>query len=146
MFQFRRFPSVHYVFMYGSKPLPASGFPHSEIHGYNAHLQLPVAYRSLSRPSSAPIDQAFTLCSFQLDLFFGPQVLWLFRNFHLNQFIVIVGSFSRSLASINTHSLKIRVIQFSRYNRYCPLEPYLWWAQVDSNYRPHAYQACALTT
>ena len=20
-----------------------------------------------------------------------------------------------------------------------------WWAQVDSNYRPHAYQACALT-
>ena len=29
----------------------------------NAYLQLPVAYRSLSRPSSAPIDQAFTLCS-----------------------------------------------------------------------------------
>ena len=22
----------------------------------------------------------------------------------------------------------------------------LWWAQVDSNHRPHAYQACALTT
>ena len=21
-----------------------------------------------------------------------------------------------------------------------------WWAQVDLNYRPHAYQACALTT
>ena len=21
-----------------------------------------------------------------------------------------------------------------------------WWARVDSNYRPHAYQACALTT
>lgn len=20
-----------------------------------------------------------------------------------------------------------------------------WWARVDSNYRPHAYQACALT-
>ena len=20
-----------------------------------------------------------------------------------------------------------------------------WWAQVDSNHRPHAYQACALT-
>ena len=29
-----------------------------------AHLQLPVAYRSLSRPSSAPSDKAFTLCSF----------------------------------------------------------------------------------
>ena len=21
----------------------------------------------------------------------------------------------------------------------------IWWAQVDSNHRPHAYQACALT-
>ena len=21
-----------------------------------------------------------------------------------------------------------------------------WWAQMDSNHRPHAYQACALTT
>ena len=21
-----------------------------------------------------------------------------------------------------------------------------WWAWIDSNYRPHAYQACALTT
>ena len=23
--------------------------------------------------------------------------------------------------------------------------PVAWWAQVDSNHRPHAYQACALT-
>ena len=23
--------------------------------------------------------------------------------------------------------------------------PEEWWARVDSNYRPHAYQACALT-
>ena len=22
----------------------------------------------------------------------------------------------------------------------------IWWAQEDSNLRPHAYQACALTT
>ena len=26
------------------------------------------------------------------------------------------------------------------------LWPHYWWARVDSNYRPHAYQACALTT
>ena len=24
--------------------------------------------------------------------------------------------------------------------------PNFWWAQMDSNHRPHAYQACALTT
>ena len=45
-----------------------SGSPHSEIHGYNGYLLLPVAYRSLSRPSSAPDAKAFPLRSFQLDL------------------------------------------------------------------------------
>ena len=45
-----------------------SGFPHSEIHGYSGYLLLPVAYRSLSRPSSAPDAKAFPLRSFQLDL------------------------------------------------------------------------------
>ena len=33
-----------------------------------AYLQLPVAYRSLSRPSSAPDAKAFTLCSCSLEL------------------------------------------------------------------------------
>ncbi len=35
-----------------------------------AYLQLPVAYRSLSRPSSAPDAKAFTLCSLSLELSF----------------------------------------------------------------------------
>ena len=33
-----------------------------------AHLQLPAAFRSLSRPSSAPDAKAFTLCSSSLEL------------------------------------------------------------------------------
>ena len=41
----------------------------------NAHLQLPAAYRSLSRPSSAPDAKAFTLRSYSLELPF------LFRDF-----------------------------------------------------------------
>ena len=36
-----------------------------------AYLQLPVAYRSLSRPSSAPDAKAFTLCSLSLELSTG---------------------------------------------------------------------------
>ena len=36
-----------------------------------AYLQLPVAYRSLSRPSSAPDAKAFTLCSLSLELSLG---------------------------------------------------------------------------
>ena len=46
--------------IHGSSPCV---FPHSEICGYNAHLQLPAAYRSLSRPSSAPDAKAFPLRS-----------------------------------------------------------------------------------
>ena len=34
----------------------------------NAYLQLTAAYRSLSRPSSAPDAKAFVLCSFSLEL------------------------------------------------------------------------------
>ena len=45
-----------------------SGFPHSDIHGYIDYLRLPVAFRSLSRPSSAPDAKAFSLCSFSLEL------------------------------------------------------------------------------
>ena len=39
------------------------GYPRIE-----AHLQLPAAFRSLSRPSSAPDAKAFTLRSFSLEL------------------------------------------------------------------------------
>jgi hypothetical protein len=43
--------------------LTPSGFPHSDIYGSNGYLRLPVAFRSLSRPSSAYGAKAFTLCS-----------------------------------------------------------------------------------
>ena len=55
---------IHVTF-HGSSPWE---FPHSEIRGYNAYLQLPAAYRSLSRPSSAPDAKAFTLRSCSLEL------------------------------------------------------------------------------
>ena len=55
---------IQYAF-HGSSPWE---FPHSDICGYNAYLQLTAAYRSLSRPSSAPDAKAFTLRSFSLEL------------------------------------------------------------------------------
>ena len=68
MFQFRPFPSYAYFIQRTMLEYCSSGFPHSEIHGYSGYLLLPVAYRSLSRPSSAPDAKAFPLRSFQLDL------------------------------------------------------------------------------
>ena len=38
-----------------------------------AYLQLPAAYRSLSRPSSAPCAKAFALCSCSLELSYAFQ-------------------------------------------------------------------------
>ena len=55
----------------------------------SAHLQLPEAYRSLSRPSSAPDAKAFPLRSFMLDL--APPVprrLW--SNF--SELVQFLGS------------------------------------------------------
>ena len=68
MFQFRPFPTYTYLIQCTLPRYCRGGFPHSEIHGYSGYLLLPVAYRSLSRPSSAPDAKAFPLRSFQLDL------------------------------------------------------------------------------
>ena len=62
-----------------------------------AYLQLPAAYRSLSRPSSAPDAKAFTLCSFLLELLFfsSPYCLSFANNFlqwksYFNNFLYLV--------------------------------------------------------
>ena len=47
-----------------------------------AHLQLPAAYRSLSRPSSAPCAKAFTLCSCSLELILASSSLYELLEFH----------------------------------------------------------------
>ena len=53
----RLFYSTHVAWAF---PMRVSPFGNPRI---NAHLQLPAAYRSLSRPSSAPSAKAFPICS-----------------------------------------------------------------------------------
>ena len=68
MFQFPTFPSIHYFTHVQITDLFLSvEFPHSEIHGYNEYLLFPVAFRSLSRPSSALGAQVSSLRSLQLN-------------------------------------------------------------------------------
>ena len=66
--------------LYGVSP-----FGHLRIKAY---LLLPEAYRSLSRPSSAPNAKAFSLCSFSLELFSSA-----FANSFLT-WVSQIGSFS----------------------------------------------------
>ena len=63
MFQFRAFPSPH-----ADTVLPCRVSPFGNLR-INAYVPLPGAYRSLSRPSSAPDAKAFPLRSYQLDHF-----------------------------------------------------------------------------
>jgi hypothetical protein len=51
-----------YGFSAGYPRITTGGFPHSEIPGSKLVKQLPGAYRSLPRPSSAPGAKASTVC------------------------------------------------------------------------------------
>ena len=167
-----------------------------------AYLQLTAAYRSLSRPSSAPDAKAFTLCSYSLELPFlwsitfvamiDPwfsffRIAWvswtfwlsllackkvciiafflaLFRIFHLSvklycTFVLpnfILGKtnkmccfyLSSNICSFSTQNINFYIdfflirlskISFARFYS-------SWSVWMDSNHRPRAYQARALTT
>ena len=65
----RRVPSVSLFHSEnGSAYCYAEGCPIRMSTGHNGYLRLTVAFRSLSRPSSAPNAKAFSLCSCLLEL------------------------------------------------------------------------------
>ena len=152
-----------------------------------AYLQLTAAYRSLSRPSSAPGAKAFTLCSSSLEqpllvllvrkLFLASLAwaianncyFWVFKCFCLTLFYFRLRNVSVSVLNcsfphyrkdlysdldhyknlLNTTicvSFLYFFIRFSMIICFCTRICVYWWAQVDSNHRPRAYQARALTT
>ena len=68
-------------------------------------------------------------------------------------FHLVLNSDDFGFSPLSSGSFKFALIWiFSSAALYfdtCKLEKFkadkFWWAQVDSNHRPHAYQACALT-
>ena len=112
MFQFRPFPSYAYLIQRTILKYCLSGFPHSEIHGYIGYLLLPVAYRSLSRPSSAPDAKAFPLRSFQLDLSNHLLILKveLCRQFNrIFEIVIVTLFFNRSVPQLKFTQLFFRL-------------------------------------
>ena len=95
----------------------------------NAYLQLPAAFRSLSRPSSAPDAKAFALCSYSLELSYQ----WLFYQslgslrslelleFHKNIFWVI-----SSLCSLKTFFPFVHWFTLSTFRWNCIFLPYFY--------------------
>ncbi len=98
-------------------------FGNPRIKGY---LLLPAAYRSLSRPSSAPDAKAFPLRSFQLDLFemFGSHIVELcrqsFGSFFVYEIVTLHLSVLSTIKTIKTFCCLayhfLLIVQFSRYN------------------------------
>ena len=137
MFQFRRFPSCTYGFSTGYMDMTPCGLLHSDICGSKpicGSPQLFAAYRVLLRllvPRHSPCAlSSLTLCFESLLLVLSakivvilPKFLWFLTSSLRSYFCFTLFNFQGTFRSFRC-----------------------WWAQVDSNHRPHAYQACALTT
>ena len=158
MFQFRRFPRYTYFEVQYNvpeyEPRWVSSFRNLRI---NAYLQLPEAYRSLSRLSSAPSAKAFALRPCSLDLSnvlsrtFGILLILSCQRRLLLPFLLKLQYFLKR----TYYNLCFAVIiQFSRYVLVMFLKAQspetlifiTWWAKMDSNHRPHDYQSCALAS
>ena len=158
MFQFRRFPQYTYFkfqcIVPEYEPRWVSSFRDLRI---NAYLQLPEAYRSLSRLSSAPSAKAFALrpCSLDLSNVLSEHLVSSWFSLLPTKIIVTLPFEIAIFLKRTYYNLCFAVIiQFSRYvlvmffKARSPETSILitWWAKMDSNHRPHDYQSCALAS
>ena len=147
MFQFPGFPLLRlwiHLRVTGRYPRRVSPFGYLRI---KACLRLPVAFRSLPRPSSAFGALASTLCSSSLDFFLRPM-------FAL--FPVQLNCYTNLLVQPNLQLALLYLI--SSFSCMCGCQSTVaaklppsghdapWWVAMDSNHRPLAYQASALTS
>ncbi len=141
MFQFPAFPSrILCIHIRVPDFFKSGGFPHSDICGSMAICAFPqlfAAYRVLLR-LPVPRHSPYALSS----LTYG----------HSSSFITLVSPCLFKLPLVTLLTSFSYIIQFSMCSRYDLVIPfpsgitllYHWWAQMESNHRPHAYQACAL--
>ena len=158
MFQFRRFPSYTYLIQYTMTEVCSVGLLHSEIHGskrtYRSPWLIAVNHvlRRLPMPRHSPCAlYCFTICfmflsSLRNDCFLILVVFYPIKL--ILSSLLVVSSFALLLLySVFKFLFSVPKNRFQQ-QLCCCSNSFLvfWWAQMDSNHRPHAYQACALTT
>ena len=157
MFQFRRFPRYTYFEVQYNvpeyEPRWVSSFRNLRI---NAYLQLPEAYRSLSRLSSAPSAKAFALrpCSLDLSNVLKEHLVSSWFSLANEDYVTLPFEIVIFLIRTYYNLCFAVIIQFSRYVLVMSLKArspetlifITWWAKMDSNHRPHDYQSCALAS
>ena len=147
MFQFRRFPTQCYFIHKELTEYCSAGFPHSEIHGSLPAFDFPwlIVDRYVLHRLPMPRHPPCALFS----LTFSELCVLMFVNFSTRLYcsifthLTIVKSFEYLL-----HYLVVSISHYlySVFKVHLQAFRLVWWAQEDSNLRPHAYQACALTT
>ncbi len=141
MFQFRRFPSYTYLIQYMmyvhthtdcSIRKSADQFILADPRSLS---QLITSLHRLLMPRHSPYAllslTIFELCLILLIFMLIAGFLPDFNFRYCRSFFLICITFAFHYSIFKFHSLQ---------------DLSCWWAQVDSNHRPHAYQACALTT
>ena len=141
MFQFRRFPSYTYLIqymMYVHTHTDCSIRKSADQFILADSPQLIAAYHVLHRllmPRHSPYAllslTIFELCLILLIFMLIAGFLPDFNFRYCRSFFLICITFAFHYSIFKFRSLQ---------------DLSCWWAQVDSNHRPHAYQACALTT
>ena len=138
-----------------------AGLLHSDTCGSKSACDSPqlfAAYRVLLRPLM-PRHSPCALCSLTIFwnyafsnlrsvLFPLSRIDNLFEIvvFLPKTFVLRIKTFDFFTSRINIFFVQFSRSQTSRSEVYEFSFENSWWAQVDSNHRPHAYQACALTT
>ena len=158
MFQFRRFPPYTYLF---SIQYISSTYVDCSIRTSPAQCVL-TAPRSFSQLITSFIGSQCQGIrpALLLALPFASCFWVLFELLNSQYFVVFIPNknfyclYTRSILICITFALFCFQVAFCSWeqisiNNFLFIEIYsqvLWWAQMDSNHRPHAYQACALTT
>jgi hypothetical protein len=129
----------------------------------NACCQLPEAFRRLPRLSSPSTAKASTMCACSLDHITQNLLLDHILFFHeshftsllkytivLPRFLSSASQFLKNCKTLLHGARRVRTAdpllakQVLSQLSYGPSQN--WWVWIDLNYRPHAYQACALTS
>ena len=169
MFQFRRFPTYAYFVQRRLTEYCSAGFPHSVILGSTpmcgsprliaaCHdlLRLLMPRHSPCALSSLTFRKTIASSTFCPRIMQAPELFRLLLCYPLIKLHNLLPSLLLALYIWNffLHCSVFKVQSpVSLETRYelsisieCSYLSSIWWAQVDSNHRPHDYQSCALAS
>ena len=157
MFQFGRLPSYTYVFSiwYTSSSCMDCSIRKSTYHSVlTAPRGLSQLITSFFGSQCQGIRPALFLALPFVSCFWVLLIVNQYTSCSFTQQYLLLSFYTRSILICITFALFCFQVAFCSWeqisiNNFLFIEIYsqvLWWAQMDSNHRPHAYQACALTT